>query len=398
MLYQQREFDELINHVQPQWEEDNTNGEALYWLICCLYDTEKKDDAIKYGIDGILTITNKTWKGRLFLRVGSFYWRIGDFKNAESNYRESLDLLSKFGTDQDLARVKNNLGIIYDLRGELDKALLLYEEALALNTKANDERQISSNLVNIGIILLTQLKTAEAVKIFNKALNIFQKRQLKTGIVVVSHRLMLASIRLGNQTMTNEFYNQIESIATTRDDSFVQGIYLLSKAIKFKISNRLKDRVYAMEILNEIINDRKFEYEQVINAMIHLTSLKLDEFKLLGNYQILFEIKKLINQIHDFAQKNKTYPLVVETELLQIRLSVINDEFEKALKKLNSTREFIKINNLNHLSEKINQEEINLEKTITPIGSLFSENRETITKMEFESIQDYLAALKSMLE
>lgn len=398
MMYQQRQYNELLNVIRPRWEEDKTNGEALYWLICCLYEKDEKEDAIKYGIQGILKVTNKTWKGRLFLRIGSFYWRIGDFKNAESHYRRSFDLLSEFGNDTDVARVKNNLGILYDLRGELDQALILYEEALALNTKANNERQISSNLVNIGIILLTQHKTVEAINIFNKALNIFQNNELKTGIVVVSHRLMQAYIRLGKITLANEMFNQIESIAAERDSSLIQGIYLLSKAIKFKISNRLKDRVYAMEIFNEIINNSNFEYEQIINAMIHLTSLKLDEFKLLGNHKILNEIKELITQIHDFAEKNQTYPLIVETKLLQIRLLVINDEFDKAHKMLSSTREFIKINDLDHLNEKINKEEINFEKTITPIESLISKNQESITKMEYDSIQDYLATLKSVLD
>ncbi|OLS26762.1 MAG: Photosystem I assembly protein Ycf3 [Candidatus Heimdallarchaeota archaeon LC_2] len=397
-LHQQRKFDELIKIVQPQWEEDKKNGEALYWLICCLYDTDKKIDAIQFGNEGLDIIVNQTWKVRIFNRLGSFYWRIGDINNAESYYKNSMNLAIEFGNDSDLARLKNNLGILFDIRGKLDKALLLYNEALKLNIDINNEGQIGSNLVNIGIIYFTQLKTTEAVECFLKALEIFKKGEQNTGVVVVSFQLMVSYLRLGNKKLVSDMFNQIEGIAKSRNSTFIQSIYLLSKAIKYKASKRLKDRVSSMEILKEIINNSNFESEQIITAMLHLTTLKLDEYKLLNNYAVLEEIKDLINRIHDYAERNKTYPMVIETKLLQAKLLGINNEFDQAFNVLNSTREFIVKYDLHHLNEKLKDEEINLEKMIMPFKKLSNTNKERISKLEADSIKEYLKTLKSIFE
>ncbi|MHA2030057.1 MAG: tetratricopeptide repeat protein [Candidatus Kariarchaeaceae archaeon] len=397
-MFQLRQHEKLIDRVKPQWDLDKTNGEALYWLIYCYFFRDRKDEAIKLGIESIHNISNNTWKGRLYNRIGSFYWRTGELKNAEVCYNKSMELLSDFGTDSDNATISNNLGILFDVRGELGKALKLYKKALNINTKIGDEAQTGSNLVNIGIIYYTQLHTAKAEETLLQALAIFKKFGRFSGVVVVSHQLLLLYVKLGNKPLANEMFLQIESIARTRDDSLMQSVYLLSKAIILRMSGRLRDTVKAINILKDFIDNPNFEYEHRTSALIQLAGLKLDEYRLLNNYEILDEIKDLINRIHDFAKKNLSYPLVVDTKLLNVRLLVINNEFEKAHKMLKSTYEFLSYNELEHLTEKVKAEEVAFEKNIANIKSLIDMNKEEIAKMEISSIQDYLRTLQKQLD
>jgi tetratricopeptide (TPR) repeat protein len=398
IMFQLRQHEKLIDRVKPQWDLDKTNGEALYWLIYCYFFRDRKDEAIKLGIESIHNISNNTWKGRLYNRIGSFYWRTGELKNAEVCYNKSMELLSDFGTDSDNATISNNLGILFDVRGELGKALKLYKKALNINTKIGDEAQTGSNLVNIGIIYYTQLHTAKAEETLLQALAIFKKFGRFSGVVVVSHQLLLLYVKLGNKPLANEMFLQIESIARTRDDSLMQSVYLLSKAIILRMSGRLRDTVKAINILKDFIDNPNFEYEHRTSALIQLAGLKLDEYRLLNNYEILDEIKDLINRIHDFAKKNLSYPLVVDTKLLNVRLLVINNEFEKAHKMLKSTYEFLSYNELEHLTEKVKAEEVAFEKNIANIKSLIDMNKEEIAKMEISSIQDYLRTLQKQLD
>jgi len=61
-----------------------------------------------------------------YLISGNEYFKAGDYKNAENDYRTALKL------DPSSATAKNNLGVILNEQGQYDEAIAMYHKALVI--------------------------------------------------------------------------------------------------------------------------------------------------------------------------------------------------------------------------------------------------------------------------
>jgi Flp pilus assembly protein TadD len=84
--------------------------------------------------------------------------QLGYWKNSESLFRHALDVTK----DNWLAH--NNLGTIFDQKGQLDKAIRQFQEALRLKPDYADARN------NLGIALVKKGQTDEAIRQYQQAL------------------------------------------------------------------------------------------------------------------------------------------------------------------------------------------------------------------------------------
>lgn len=395
-LYDLRNYKELLEITKSMMKEDLLDGEALYWYIVCLFEQDQKDEAIKFGNEGLHKVINSTWKGRLLNRIGSFYWRIGDLKKAEDYYQLGIEILANHGTKSDLASTINNLGIIFDVTGKLELSLVEYKKALSLISK--EESLYASLLVNTGIIYYNLHEDNKAEEVFLEALKIFKEANRRGGIMVVSYQLQNLYIRSNRLDEAKLMFQQIEDFVQTRHDTFSQSLYQISKATDLKTSKRMRDVVETMKVLEGITKNPTFEYEHKIQALIYLTELKLNEFKVLANSDVLIETKNLINNIQDYAEMTHSYPLVIKTKLLKIRLQVAHSDFNNARKMLDATYDFVKFHNLDHLRESVVEEDKYLEKSLSNLKAIIEQNKSEIEKMELNSIQDYLKSIQAVVK
>jgi tetratricopeptide (TPR) repeat protein len=74
---------------------------------------------------------------------------MGYLDDALLYYSRSLSLARDLGDKSMQASVLNNIAVIYDDKGELDKALGYYEESLRLKT---DEKEKATTYNNIAVI------------------------------------------------------------------------------------------------------------------------------------------------------------------------------------------------------------------------------------------------------
>jgi len=77
-----------------------------------------------------------------YSNLGIIYQTRGDLDKAESFYLKSLKINEALGRQEGMANQYGNLGIIYKTRGDLDKACEAWQKSLALFTNIGAERQM----------------------------------------------------------------------------------------------------------------------------------------------------------------------------------------------------------------------------------------------------------------
>jgi len=107
-----------------------------------------------------------------------------------------------------LATSINHIGVVFDYRGEYDKALVFYLKGLNLHEELNDKQRIATSLNNVGIIYYYQGKYLETLKYYNRALQLREELQDERGIAGSLNNIGLVYI---NQVMKSKDPKGLES-------------------------------------------------------------------------------------------------------------------------------------------------------------------------------------------
>ncbi|TEU16717.1 MAG: tetratricopeptide repeat protein, partial [Anaerolineales bacterium] len=105
-----------------------------------------------------LTIFEGLWKeelppsleGTLANDLGSLYQDKGEWERAIEYYERSLAIDEKVGDEHGMSPTLNNLGSVYRDKGEWERAIEYYERSLAIDEKVGDEHGMSPTLNNLG--------------------------------------------------------------------------------------------------------------------------------------------------------------------------------------------------------------------------------------------------------
>lgn len=96
--------------------------------------------------------------------------RLGDATRGTRSIAEALSLYRKLGDKENIARVSNDLGIIYRMQGEYEHAEQLYRQALAGWQETRNRAQELRLLNNLGVLYHARQKYDQAFDALNTAL------------------------------------------------------------------------------------------------------------------------------------------------------------------------------------------------------------------------------------
>ncbi len=92
-------------------------------------------------------------------------------------FNEALKIRQKEGNPKDIAASLNNVGEIYRLQGDYERALENYNKAVLINKTNNYLDNLAINLSNIGLIYSEKGQTQEAVDYFTQSVEACEKKQ-----------------------------------------------------------------------------------------------------------------------------------------------------------------------------------------------------------------------------
>ena len=111
-------------------------------------------------------------EGTLYNDLGLVYQAKGEWDRAIEFYERSLAIKEKVGDEHGMSTTLNNLGSVYQDKGEWDRAIEFYERSLAIVEKVGDVVGVSITLFNIASIYEDSERYAEAVELLERVVAI----------------------------------------------------------------------------------------------------------------------------------------------------------------------------------------------------------------------------------
>jgi serine phosphatase RsbU (regulator of sigma subunit)/Tfp pilus assembly protein PilF len=84
--------------------------------------------------------------------IGYIYQNKGEIKLALDFYHRGLKIQEEIGDLKGVAQSLNNIGFIFQNQNDIQKTLSYYEKSLAIREKINDKRGIAESLNNLGLV------------------------------------------------------------------------------------------------------------------------------------------------------------------------------------------------------------------------------------------------------
>lgn len=228
-----------------------------------------------------------------------------------------------------LCSMYDNYGVLKEMKGELDSALIFYNKSLNLKTELKDSFGMPYSLNNIAGVKLMQDKTDEAKKYFDKAYSI--RKNIK-DIYGISESLNLYGDyykKIGNQDLALQYYEQCAywskknnfPLIAQENHRQISEIYESKNDYKMALSSYksydfIKDSILNFDIRSRQAElDTEYETEQK-EKQILLQRAELAEKNLwiLGGFSVAL-ITSIIGFFVYNRQKQKTQQLQKENEL-----------------------------------------------------------------------------------
>ncbi len=415
---------------------------TLALLIAQLYALWKLgrlDDSlepIKEGNSIIETLTAKERQtGRLWVGLfenvqGNFYYTLGDMDKALKHWKQSLAIREDIGNLQDIAGSLNNIGLIYRTKGELDKALEYYQRgltlfakignpfyiALALNNigdayRARGElnkaleylrrslaikedignpQDIATTLDNIGIIYRAKGRLDKALDCFQRSLTLEEVIGNDIWSSYTLFYLILIALDQQDQTQAQAYLNKLKQLHARTPNKQIHIRSQLAEALVLKQSKRMKDKVQAQVLLNQIVNEEVIWFEWTAIAIINYCDLLLFEVKSFGDPEVWTEAKTLIQQFSTKAQDQQLFPMIVEALLLRAKFATIEGELQQALKYYDQAKLTATEKNLDFLAQKVAGERQTFEVKFEKWQELNQRNASLQERLKMAQIEDYI--------
>ena len=141
----------------------------------CLVNALGTDRGLDVASEYIAYQSTKMSESNITLTFGQLMIEMGAYDKAQE-YFDAI-LLSSKPNDEEIACIHYNVGRVYRLKGEFERALGSLERAYASHAQAQPARPMSAaKVINaIGIVRMEQGHVQEAIECFERALKLYSK-------------------------------------------------------------------------------------------------------------------------------------------------------------------------------------------------------------------------------
>ncbi|MGB0896579.1 MAG: tetratricopeptide repeat-containing sensor histidine kinase [Flavobacteriaceae bacterium] len=278
---------------------------------------------------------------------GVHNYSIGQYETAIENYLRSLAIKKTIGDEKGIASVYNNLGGIYDNKGNSPKALEYYLKSLKIReTKfPNDLRSLSVSFNNVGQSYYNQGDINKAKYYFEKSLEIYPKASDNFAKATILNNIGIIYSTEQNYPEALKKFEESLQIKTTIDDQKGVVTSLNSIGGLFKEQDKFDD---AKDYFNQgLLLSKKIAHtegqsisltnladvsnlEQQYSKGIAYANESIHLAKALHKPSLIGDAANMLYLLHK-NQKNWEVALQMFELHLQMRDSIHNAETEKDL-------------------------------------------------------------------
>lgn len=328
----------FLNVINRNYSEKLEYDTALDYAIECLEIFNQL--GYKIGIANILS------------RIAMIYYMKGDLNQALTFINESMTI-KKITYNNFL------LGNIFKDRGELNKALEYYKQFLEYGRENDAPLAVAISQSNIGRTFRLMGDLNQAEKYLKQSLIMLgnsDSRSWRAWRVYPTLYLLLTHLEKSSFKDAQLNLNQLKELVEEYDTKIVKQGYNIGKAYILKSSNRMREKVEAVELLKQNIEDKLGYLQFNILSIVLLCDLLLEELSLYNNLEIFEEINPLIIQLLKIAEENNSFSFLSEAYLLRARVALIKLNLDNARQYLTKAQQIADEHDLTLLARKISHE------------------------------------------
>jgi len=316
-------------------------------------DLEKSLEYAKQSLIIAKESKNRYEIGFSHLTLGVIYSKIGDLERSIINNEQSLAIYTEFDNKRMKAVVLNNIVDVYKKVGDLDRAIESLEESLVLRKEGGNLRDIAE----------------------------------------VHDFIIQILIEKGELGRAKQLLDDLEKLNEQLKDKRVNVWILFSKALLLKANPRARNRVKAEEIFKHILEEKVFNFEYYVGALLNLCELLLIELRTINDVELLEEIESYINQLLDIAEKSQSYWILCETYLLQAKLSLLTFDIRKAQRFLTQAHQIAERFQLDQLLSKIDKEKEDLGNKLDLWEKLKDAGAPMVERFELARLDEQISGM-----
>lgn len=312
--YQQGKIDSIVDLINTT-SEDTILAKAYLDLSDLMYlsnsDTviglcEKAIAIIKPRIVENTVTKNERFN---FLRtlagalnnIGFIYDDKGEIVKALDYYHKSLKIREKIDDKHGIAETFNNIGIIYINQGDLDRALYYYQKSMKVKENLNDKKSLATTLNNIGAIYRNKENIKLALFYYNQSLALRKEINDKVGIAVSLSNI--GTIYKSENKLDTALQFYLESLKLREEVNDKQGLIKVHSNISdLQLErNHLKEAKYHGFLSLKLAQDLGL-IEGIRNASRFLSEI----YKAENNWEQAFIMQDLYHKMKDSIRNTST--------------------------------------------------------------------------------------------
>ncbi|MHA2231934.1 MAG: tetratricopeptide repeat protein [Candidatus Hodarchaeales archaeon] len=314
-------FQEIGNKHRLAWCLTNTGG---------LYANEGNfKQGLAYSQQGLILnqeIGSQRMIGYSHYGLALIYLQKGDLDQALEHCQQGLSIAEAVGWKWLNGQIIGQIAGICQDKGELDRALEYSGRFLALAQKDANELLIAGALSLMGIIHWQKGDLEQGKGQLEEALSYYEQLDNKLFIAGTLYWLVPMALDQGAHSQAQEYLHRLQDIKEQEENKIVSQQSRLAEGLVLKTSSRIRDKVRAQEIFQQVADEELIEYSLTERAMINLCELLLDELKAYGEAAVLQEARTLVNKLYGLAQDQNSFSLVVNALILQAKLALVDGE------------------------------------------------------------------------
>ena len=363
---------------------------------CC-----EKGDLNRAKEYGEKALTLAKTKDNLFIlgyiqrTLGRIFITSGDLQKAEEMFceaRKNWDLTETLHVYFPIAW----LGLIYRMKGELDKAIESVIRGLKTIQQMGYKNAEGWALDYLGDLYREKGDILEALNYLNKALIVRVELDNKVDIARTLFNLFILTIDHKVLDEAKKYLDRLKHLNEELNIQIINDRTKLAEALMLMQSRNLLHIGHAQQKLVELTTTPNVEVSILILALLNLFDLLIIEWKATEDSGTLEDIHLLLKKLKNIAEDQKILPLAIENRILLANILLIEGKINQALIVLNEANEMAQRKKLSILVEKTSRFQKKLTQQIKEWQDLLAINASIAKRVEYSELLDYIKLAKQI--
>ncbi|HVO75311.1 MAG TPA: CHAT domain-containing protein [Ignavibacteriaceae bacterium] len=202
-------YKDALRYFQKSYKSDSLSPDIILQYSNAFRNAGDYEKAYELLRNGKEILKKDGWylSGSL-MAEGSLRFLSGDYKVAEELYKRAYEVSVKNSLKEPQAKILVNLGIMTDLKGNVNSARAKFNEAAALADEINDQEGKASAYSELGVSYSYTNDLINAKKNYLKSYEIYKLLGNKVRLSLLSQNLGKISLNIFNYKEALEFFQE----------------------------------------------------------------------------------------------------------------------------------------------------------------------------------------------